>query len=128
MRGSLEHFLEKCKEYEGILLTLVVILVGLSSFGLGRLSATAPTTRRPVVVLEADANKNTNTLNVKYSQNTTGDTQAGQEPERFFASKNGKYYYSTTCAAGNRIKESNRVYFDFAASAHEAGYEASTCK
>ena len=30
----------------------------------------------------------------------------------FFGSKNGKVYYYSWCKAGNKIKESNRIYFE----------------
>ncbi len=41
----------------------------------------------------------------------------------FLASINGKAYYPKDCAAGNRIKEENRVWFDTKEEAEIQGYQ-----
>lgn len=41
----------------------------------------------------------------------------------FMASINGKAYYPKDCAAGNRIKEENRIWFDTKEEAESQGYK-----
>ena len=44
----------------------------------------------------------------------------------YFASKKGKKNYSAGCSAGKTIKEANRIYFDTASEAQNAGYTLSS--
>ena len=44
---------------------------------------------------------------------------------RFIASKRGKYFYPEWCSSAKRIKEQNRVYFNSAKEAQNAGYKIS---
>jgi hypothetical protein len=68
---------------------------------------------------------------------TLAPTKATLDAERavakatgvYVASKTGKKYYPADCAAGQRIKDANKVYFNTSAAAVLAGYEsASNCK
>jgi len=100
------EFLDKHKSlFEAALLPAVVVLVGLSAFGLGRLSVTglpaagaAPAPASAKVV--------------------------SAEEGQFVASKAGTKYYLPSCAGASNIKEENRVYFVSVAQAQAAGYTA----
>src|SRR3989344_9153058 len=88
---------------EPYLLPAVVVLVGLSAFGLGRLSVTGLPSAAP-----APASAKT----------------VSAEEGRFVASKTGAKYYLPSCAGASNIKEENRVYFVSVAQAQAAGYTA----
>lgn len=108
---------------------IVVILVGFSSFGLGRLSMADRIYNNSIksTSLVADKEKsleNYPTLKQKQSQNTNILKEGN-----YVASKNGKLYYSASCKGANRIKEENKVWFDTASDAEKSGYSPSTsCK
>ncbi len=90
---------------ESLVLPAIVVLVGLSAFGLGRLS---------VVVGESPATP----LNVSPPvASTTGV---------YVASKSGNKYYLPGCPGVANIKDSNKVWFATAAQAQAAGYTKAT--
>jgi hypothetical protein len=117
---KIKHFIESDKGKD-ILIVIIIILVGLGSFGLGRLS------KKP---------KNEG-LRVEYTGETSNAIQAVQSAQNsqnssqkaFFASSKGSKYYSVGCSAGKTIKQENRVYFDTREDAEGAGYElSSSCR
>lgn len=124
--------MEKIKQFiesntgKDILTVIIVILVGLGSFGLGRLSKEPKNEGLKVEYggEEANVSKIINNevpanLN-KINQKTNGN---------FFASSKGSKYYSLGCSAGKTIKQENRVYFDTREGAESAGYElSSSCR
>lgn len=113
-----------------ILVILVVILVGLASFGLGRLSKEgsggglrveykdqagnmAPVANALVGIRSLE-------MNSMSVQNSLGN---------FFASTRGKKYYPANCSAGKSLKPENRIYFDTREEAEGQGYElSSSCR
>ncbi len=132
--------MEKIKQFliseqgKDILVVLVVILVGLGSFQLGRLSQAANSSSGVKVQyppqnmqtsFEVPAKLNLQANVVTATENTiTEDTH-----KYFFASNRGKKYYSVGCSAGKTIKLENRVYFASKALAEAAGYTlSSSCK
>ena len=125
--------MEKIKQFleseigKDILTVSIVILVGLGSFGLGRLSNTSS-------LPQIKANSTLASINTvasvnKASDNTSSTTTKKTNSGNYFASKNGKKYYPLGCSAGNTIKEENKIYFATEAEATAAGYEKSaSCK
>ena len=124
--------MEKIKQFltsdkgKDVLTILIVILVGLGSFGLGRLSKSSTSggikieyPKNQLVTEEASAISAINPQKARISKNS----------KSFFASSRGSKYYSIGCAAGNNIKQENRIYFATASEAEGAGYElSSSCK
>jgi len=133
-----------------ILTVLVVILVGLGSFGLGRLSKDNAGSGIKIeypaqeivqtasvlgamdsAVTQAEASNFSQTSPLKPAKTSkpaaVGSTSsAGRE---FFASKIGHKYYSIGCSGGKTIKQENRIYFKTEAEAISAGFEKSaSCK
>jgi hypothetical protein len=123
---SINNYMEKIKQFieselgKDILVVFIVILVGLGSFELGRLSKTS----------------NSSGLKIEYlgeSQNQ-GEIQAGNviqafnnnSENNFFASSKGSKYYSLGCSGGKTIKQENRIYFATGEEAEQAGYALST--
>ena len=114
----------------------IVILVGLGSFGLGRLSKNN-NPENVGVKIEYPAQE-ANVLDAMADYAEKGDNGAvkiknGSKPDlvnnNFFASKKGKKYYSIGCFAGKTIKEENKIYFSTEKDAQSSGYSKSTsCK
>ena len=122
---KIKSFLESDKG-KSILTILIVILVGLGSFELGRLSKNSSSTGIKLEYAGQSIGQSANTLN---STNIPikPKTQAG--PKSFFASSRGHKYYPSICSAGKSIKMENRIYFTTAKDAEGAGYTlSSSCK
>ena len=117
--GKIKQFLESDKGKD-ILIIGIIILVGLGSFELGRLSKN---TSSQAVKIE-----NSNILqNDKISVPITENSHPTNK--NFFASSRGSKYYPVNCSAGKNIKESNKVYFLTGSDAERAGYTlSSSCK
>lgn len=109
-----------------IMCLLVIILVGVGSFGLGRLSV-ANSKEESVIKLE-----NINDTNVKEeignNREVINDNFTSRE-KMYVASKNGKLYYKADCSGAKRISPKNEVWFASALEAEKAGYNPSpSCK
>ena len=108
-----------------ILTVIIVILVGLGSFELGRLSKENGATGIEIEY----PNQMTNQA-AEYSsllQNTRIEKDSSEK--NFFASNRGTKYYSIGCSAGKDIKQENRIYFTKKEEAERAGYElSSSCR
>ena len=99
-----------------LILVMVIILVALISFGLGRLSKIGES-RVPITI----ENLSTTTQIEKITDNKIIGN--------FVASKNGTKYHYPWCAGAQSIKEENKIWFSTAEEAQKAGYEpASNCK
>ncbi len=119
--------MEKIKSFiesntgKDILTVLIIIMVGLGSFGLGRLSKNPPKEPLKVIYEGEELNIPKPVSNVV---ETTKNSSGG-----YFGSKQGTKYYPLGCSAGKTIKQENRVYFDTAEDAEKTGYSLSTsCK
>ncbi len=86
---------------------VLVILVGLSSFGLGRLSAQQEM-REAISVRSAPIAK---------------DTRALVVGGLLVASKSGTSYHFPWCPGAETMKESNKVWFEDESAAKKAGYK-----
>ena len=124
--------MEKIKSFsesekgKDILIVMIVILVGLGSFELGRLSKESgsggikieyPSQNSEVQNANQEANAVSSVAPIANS-NPSGKT--------FFASSRGSKYYTTSCAAGKTIKQENRIYFSTGEEAVAAGYTLSS--
>ena len=116
--------------FEDLLLCFVILLVGLTSFGLGRLSvreaASPPVVLRttegeevPISLLK-DPKVLSAVAPAKQSAAIAGGE--GEILGAFMASRNGKKYYPSTCVAAKRILPANRVWFDTREEAEARGY------
>ena len=121
-------FLESEKGKD-IMTIAIVILVGISSFFLGRLSNQTSSNGLKIenIGLQASAigaivpNNDQISLNPSISEKTNNDSRGS-----YFASKKGKKYYSTGCSAGKTIKQENRIYFSTTIEAEKAGFTLSS--
>jgi len=130
--GKIKLFLtsEKGKD---LLIIGIVILVGVCSFLLGRLSKESSETGLKITYpgLEASAiggfspnlaDKESSGQNPVIGSKSSGSAEEGS----YFASSKGKKYYSLGCSAGKTIKQENRIYFKSASAAEAAGYSLSS--
>jgi len=109
-----------------IMIVMIVILVGLGSFELGRLSKEA---NREGIKIEYPNQNQTETANVVSAVTDVGRLVSGRPTsaeKTFFASSRGSKYYSISCSAGKTIKQENRVYFTTGEEAEVAGYTLSS--
>ncbi len=132
---SINNFMEKIKLFlesekgKDILVIMIVVLVGLASFELGRLSKQDSSNGLKIEYQgqEANAMGSISSNMPKLAQNTAfqGNTDNSNKGS-YFASKLGKKFYSITCSAGKTIKQENRIYFSSTIEATNAGYELSS--
>ncbi len=133
--------MEKIKQFmEGergktILFVFIVLLVGLASFELGRLSKSTSNGGVKVEYPNSLPNQSANAINALETTKSTpvGKTSTGTtykkstlDQQIFFASKRGNKYYPENCPAGKTLKQENRVYFGTRAEAEAAGYTLSS--
>ncbi|MEI7810508.1 MAG: hypothetical protein WCI41_03050 [bacterium] len=125
---KIKLFLESEKGKD-ILVIIIIILVGLASFELGRLSKQNTQNGLKIENMASEAN-----IIDSYTLNKSDLTQniaktSNSDKGAYFASKRGKKYYLTDCSAGKTIKEENKIYFSTQTQAKNAGYElSSSCK
>lgn len=106
-------------------LAIVIVLVSVISFGLGRLSKIRE--EKTPITIENFASDITSTSSVAKLDATKA--VAKKSEMIFVASKNGKKYYYAWCESAKIIKEQNRVWFSSKEEVEKAGYSpASNCK
>jgi hypothetical protein len=122
-RERLRTFLSACY------LPVVVILVGISSFSLGRLSM-----RDDPVAISMHAGAGVSAYAGLSLENSTNESteipsSSHEQSEEVVASKTGTKYYLPWCSGASRIKDENLVRFATPEIARSAGYTPSaTCK
>ena len=127
---SIHPILEKIKAltlkvgFEGFVMILIIILVGLAGFGLGRLSTAGEI--NPVIIQTEASSDSPSPIS-----NSAPQALAGAENStsgNIVASKNGTKYYFSWCSGVGRIQDQNKVYFGTEQEAVDAGYsKASNC-
>jgi hypothetical protein len=128
---KIKHFLESEKGKD-VLIIIIVILVGLGSFELGRLSKEDGSAGLKIESASQDndnsseqtANNNTNSISEDVGLPQSGIPTSSEKT--FFASSKGTKYYTISCSAGKTIKQANRVYFTTGEEAEAAGYKLSS--
>ena len=122
---KIKHFIDSNKGKD-ILTVFIVILVGLGSFELGRLSQENNSNSLKIDFkgseLAQSASKPENLSSAPISPKTVQNSSSGD----YFGSTKGSKYYRKSCIAGKNIKEENRIYFPSADAAEKAGYQLSS--
>ena len=109
-----------------ILVVIIIVLVGLGSFKLGRMSQNSSNGGLKIEYNDQEAST-IKSLDLSNNSNNLEKLNSGSG--NFFASYRGSKYYSISCGAGKTIKEENRIYFKTSGEAQAAGYElSSSCK
>lgn len=117
-----------------IYLVLLVFLVGLGSFGLGRLSGLSDTQpdvricRLDDTSLSQTSDAPSEPTSVPQITETSLEASASAAGS-YVASKNGKAYHLPWCSGAQRIKPENKIWFKTKEEAQSAGYApAANCK
>jgi len=126
--------LKKVLEDKTIFVAMIIILVALSSFGLGRLSKIEEG-KTPLLIQDptqsANNNQTVNLLNTA-GESSSEEIQPLQEVSlkgKYVASKNSNKYHAPWCAGAKSIKLENQIWFESKEEAEAAGYTpASNCK
>ena len=112
-----------------LFLAMIIILVAVSSFGLGRLSKLREG-KEPIMIKNASDSllgAESGGISGMFSADNKTASAINATDKLFMASKSGTKYYYPWC--GNNIKEENKVWFTTAEEARKAGYEpAKNCK
>ncbi len=128
--------LKKLKSWladDAVYLGMVLVLVGIVSFGLGRLSNQDD----QVMLAQSAAVSHISDTNGPQAlvapQATTSEVLPTLVPATstapFIASKSGTKYHKVTCPGAKTIKDSNKIYFQSESDAEAAGYSrAANCK
>jgi len=133
---SINDFIDKIKGHIRIDMTTLlcfcsILLVGITSFGLGRLSVVQTTDQNILNVkndnLSIMNNKRDRTLVLINDKDV--NVNIAEKKKMYIASKNGKLYYAPTCSGAKRILPKNEVWFASSTEAMQAGYTlSSSCK
>lgn len=119
-----------CDDHKSdLFIAALVCLVGLGSFGLGRLSVIWPA-KDPITIENQE-------LRVKNQgrEQTTGNSSSTDSKVippassgRYVASKSGTAYHYPWCPGASQIKEANKIWFQTKAEAEARGYKpAANC-
>lgn len=126
--------MEKIKQFidsdsgKDILVIIIIVLVALISFELGRLSKNNPNSGLKIEYKGQEANVVNSLSDLSLNSNILKKSEKSTSGN-FFASNRGSKYYSISCSAGKTIKQENRIYFMTSSEAEKAGYElSSSCK
>lgn len=118
---SIRHMYEKLKSIlsdEAFFISVLLVLVGAISFGLGRQSAIGTT--QNMIVSQPSG--------VIFTESSTSGVITPVDNVRIVASRSGTKYYLPNCPGVSRIKDENKIYFDSVDLATAAGYApASNC-
>ena len=125
---KIKQFIESEKGKD-VLIVIIVILVGLGSFELGRLSKENASSGVKIEYPNQDAVQATDQASNAVSGVSSPIAQTSNSiplGKNYFASSRGSKYYTLGCSAGKSIKQANRVYFATSDEAEKAGYTLSS--
>jgi hypothetical protein len=124
--------MEKIKQFieseagKNFLIIIMVVLVGLGAFELGRLSKENKGSGIEITYPALEANV---ISSVNQSTQSISQPKPVIKTTSYFASNRGSKYYPVGCSAGGTIKQENRIYFSTRAEAEQAGYVlSSSCR
>lgn len=107
-----------------VYLPALILLTGLSSFGLGRLSALPERGENLKIISEVTKGEN-----VRLEQSATVSLSGEAAAGKYVASKSGKKYHFPWCSGAQRISAANKIWFESIEAARAAGYTpAENCK
>lgn len=120
---KIKQFIESEKGKD-VMVVIIIILVALGSFEIGRLSKKGNSTG-----LKVEYNGKEIDLSGEANALSAVETDKSPNQKTFFASSRGSKYYSVGCSAGKTIKQENRIYFATGEEAEQAGYVlSSSCR
>lgn len=111
------------KNRTDLLTALIIFLIGMASFGLGRLSIVLPQ-KEPIRLEDPGFSQEKQEEQQKEQQEQAADVPGPTALKNgaFVASKSGSVYYAVWCSGVSRIREENKVWFRTAQEAKIQGY------
>ncbi len=104
------------------LLPVILVLVGLTAFGLGRLSTVGEQGPRLIIRLPDGTTQTASAF--QSAQPAVASLKTPVTAGLYVASKSGTKYYLPSCSGVSRIKDENKVWFATIGEAQAAGYTA----
>lgn len=129
---SIPEIIDKIKSFSSkkqgkdALSILIIILVAMGSFGLGRYSKSDNENNNISIVGALELKTPENTVKSIQNVSQVSNNINTYEKGNYLASSRGKKYYPVDCPAANNIKVENRIYFVTANEAENKGYTLST--
>ena len=122
---NIQDFKEKFKSAirdDGVFTVAVLLLVGVTSFGLGWVSVApeAPSTQSAAVIMTKGTETSSQTALESQKMTVEGEEQA--LPGKYVGSKNSTKYHLPWCSGAQRITEANKIWFRTEEEAKAAGY------
>jgi hypothetical protein len=116
---------KRFSENQDIWIGVIIFVVGLTSFFLGRMSSP-----QNIAQIKTDLDIHGSSLEIKEVKTDTATSVNGVIPESgYVASKSGTKYHLPWCGSAKQIKEENKIWFATKEEAEKAGYTpASNCK
>ncbi len=120
---KIKGFLEDNKQ--DLYIAAVIFLVGLASFGLGRLSILWPEKEPLTIENQGSRIKNYGTAKETASdgKNYNSSVIIPNSGGKYVASKNGTAYHFPWCPGAQKIKEENKIWFQTKEEAEGRGYK-----
>ncbi len=116
-------FISKYLKNKDVFAVLLIIMVGISSFGLGRMSV-GEEGKNPIKT-EYFSQNNTESRNIASPSQVIESLSTGE----VVASRNGSKYHLPWCSGAQRMNEENKIWFTSIEEAKLAGYTpAANCK
>lgn len=111
---------------DGLFIVIILLLVAIGAFGLGKISAYEKR-EVPISVIKNEERVLTNVSEQKLATIASSNQKTDESPkDMIVASKNGKKYYYTWCSGADRIKEENKIWFATVEEAKSRGLEPSS--
>ncbi|MBI3421280.1 MAG: hypothetical protein HY006_04390 [Candidatus Sungbacteria bacterium] len=118
---SIEKVKNLCKEHSNdLFVALIIFLVGLAGFGLGRLSYLLPE-HQDISIEDPSADRETTSYNSDQEPRNSATSTGVQG--KYIGSRSGTAYHYPWCPGAVKIKESNKVWFATVQEAQERGYK-----
>lgn len=104
-----------------IFIAAIIFLVGLSSFGLGRLSVLVQEKEKIRIEKSPAGLSQIKDINTKSLDKAVSQVSAVQG--KYVASKSGTSYHLPWCPSATKIKEENKIWFNSKEEAEKLGYK-----
>ena len=104
---------------EELFLVVVILLVGLVSFGLGQISSSSNLGGE--LIIESTPVETQEVVKTLEEASLAGESSG---PVSIIGNKNSKIYHRSDCSGAKRMSETNKIYFASIAAAKTAGFRA----
>lgn len=126
--GKIQAFFTNLLHDDLLFTVVLILLVGIASFGLGRLSVITEeaTPTAATVVKSRTISEETTRRSAEMATSTTASLPP--TTGTYVASRNGTKYHLLTCPGAKQMSEQNKIYFNTKEEAASAGYQpAANC-